>query len=113
MPSVSHFDDVRVALLRTEKSATSCVEIADAERLDGFCSDCEWAVAHATRSAEGSQSCREDADDDLNDGLPSFLLHSVFRLRVRHSRFKIQEGEGRSLVGTSSFIPLTSYIAQF
>ena len=32
MPSVSHFDDVRVALSKKEKSATSCVEIADAER---------------------------------------------------------------------------------
>ena len=42
------------------KSATSCVEIADAERLTSFCSDCEWAVAHATRSSEGSQGCRED-----------------------------------------------------
>ena len=33
MPSVSHFDDVRVALSKKEKSATSCGEIADAERL--------------------------------------------------------------------------------
>ena len=37
-------------------------------------SECNWAVAHATRGAEGCQGCREDADDDLNDGLPSFLL---------------------------------------
>ena len=43
-------------------------------------SEYNWAVTHATRSAEGSQSCREDADDDLNDGLPSFLLHSAFML---------------------------------
>ena len=35
-------------------------EIADVERLTSFCSDCEWAVAHATRSSEGSQGCRED-----------------------------------------------------
>ena len=41
-------------------------------------SECDGSVAHATRSAKGSQSCREDADDDLNDGLPSFLLHSAF-----------------------------------
>ena len=38
------------------------------------------AVAHARGGAEGSQGCREDADDDLNDGLPSFLLHSAFML---------------------------------
>ena len=37
MPSVSQFDDVRVALSKKEKSATSCGEIADAERLDVFC----------------------------------------------------------------------------
>ena len=36
------------------------------------------AVAHATGSAQCRQGCREDADDDLNDGLPSFLLHSAF-----------------------------------
>ena len=53
-------------------------EIADAERLTSFCSDSEWAVAHARGSSEGSQGCREDADDDLNDGLPSFFLHSAF-----------------------------------
>ena len=41
-------------------------------------SDSEWAVAHARGSSEGSQGCREDADDDLNDGLPSFFLHSAF-----------------------------------
>ena len=34
LPSVCHFDDVRVALSKKEKSATSCVEIADAERLN-------------------------------------------------------------------------------
>ena len=28
-------------------------------------SDSEWAVAHARGSSEGSQGCREDADDDL------------------------------------------------
>ena len=35
-------------------------------------------MAHARGSSEGSQGCREDADDDLNDGLPSFFLHSAF-----------------------------------
>ena len=38
-------------------------------------------MAHARGSAEGCQSCREDADDDLNDGLPSFLLHGVFSFK--------------------------------
>ena len=60
LPSVSHFDDVRVAFSKKEKSATSYEEIADTERLTSFCSDCEWAVAHATRSSKGSQGCRED-----------------------------------------------------
>ena len=58
-------------------------EIADAERLTSLCSECDWAVAHATRSSEGSQGCREDADDDLNDGLPSFFLHSAFMVFFR------------------------------
>ena len=35
------------------------------------------AVAHARGGSEGSQGCREDADDDLNDGLPSFFLHGT------------------------------------
>ena len=78
MPSVSQFDDVRVVLSKKEKSATSCVEIADAERLTSFRSECDGSVTHTRGSSEGSQGCREDADDDLNDGLPSFLLHSAF-----------------------------------
>ena len=40
-----------------------------------LCSECYRAVAHARGRSEGGQSRREDADDDLNDGLPSFLLH--------------------------------------
>ena len=65
-----------------EKSATSCVgDCGHGERAVCFCgSDGDWAVAHARGGAKGSQSCREDADDDLNDGLPSFLLHSAFML---------------------------------
>ena len=43
-------------------------------------SEYNWAVAHARGRSKGSQGCREDADDDLNDGLPSFLLHSAFML---------------------------------
>ena len=38
------------------KSATSCGEIADSERLTSFCSECEGAVAQAAYSAEGGQS---------------------------------------------------------
>ena len=57
-------------LAATSVSAASlfvskCVSLSERDR----------AVAHATRSAEGSQGCREDADDDLQDSLPSFFLH--------------------------------------
>ena len=47
-----------------------------------LCSECDGAVAHAARGSEGSQGCREDADDDLQDGLPSLFLHGVNGLRV-------------------------------
>ena len=53
-------------------------EIADVERLEGSCSEYDGAVAHARGGSEGSQGCREDADDDLQDGLPSFFLHGAF-----------------------------------
>ena len=53
-------------------------EIADVERLGGSCSEYDGAVAHARGGSEGSQGCREDADDDLQDGLPSFFLHGAF-----------------------------------
>ena len=43
-------------------------------------SEYDWAVAHTRGRSEGSQGSCEDADDDLNDGLPSFLLHSAFFL---------------------------------
>ena len=39
-------------------------------------------MTHATRGAEGSQGCREDAHDDLDNGLPSFFLHSALFLMV-------------------------------
>ena len=45
-------------------------------------SEYNWAVTHATRSAEGNQGCREDAHDDLDNGLPSFFLHSALFLMV-------------------------------
>ena len=37
MPNVSHFGEAKVAFSKKEKSATSCGEIADVERLDVFC----------------------------------------------------------------------------
>jgi len=40
-------------------------------------SECYRAVAHARGRSEGGQSRREDADDDLQDGLPSFFLHGT------------------------------------
>ncbi len=40
-------------------------------------SECDWAVAHATGSTQCRQGCCEDAHNHLNDGLPSFLLHSI------------------------------------
>ena len=64
------------------KSATSCGEIADVEWLTSFCSECDGAVAHAARGSEGGQGSGEDADDDLQDGLPSLFLHGVDGLRV-------------------------------
>ena len=59
MSAVSLFDSVK-AVARIHHSSFS-----------------ERAATHARGSAEGSQGCREDADDDLNDGLPSFFLHSA------------------------------------
>ena len=47
------------------------------EWLTSFCSECDGAVTHARGRSEGSQGCREDADDDLQDGLPSLFLHGV------------------------------------
>ena len=38
----------------------------------------EWSAAHARGSSEGSPGCRENADDHLNNSLPSFFLHSAF-----------------------------------
>ena len=45
-------------------------------------SECYWAVPHAACGSEGGQGSGEDADDDLQDGLPSFFLHGVDGLRV-------------------------------
>ena len=47
--------------------------------------ECDGSVTHATRRSEGSQGCREDTDNELNDGLPSFLFHDDAVLRVKQS----------------------------
>ena len=52
------------------------------EWLTSFCSERDGAVTHAARGSEGGQGSREDADDDLQDGLPSLFLHGVDGLRV-------------------------------
>ena len=69
---------------RAKKKLTALVDAVSSFVVESVISrsECNWAVAHATRSAEGSQGCREDADDDLNDGLPSFFLHSALFLMV-------------------------------
>ena len=68
------------------KSATSCGEIADVEWLTSFCSECYRAVPRARGSSEGGQGSREDADDDLQDGLPSLFFHGVDGLRVKEQK---------------------------
>ena len=69
-PSIDDCSSVRA--LRFDCSSVRALRFARS-------SECYRAVAHAARGAEGSQGCREDADDDLNDGLPRFLvLHGVF-----------------------------------
>ena len=40
-------------------------------------SECDGAVAHATGGSEGGQGSGDDAGDDLQNGLPSFFLHSL------------------------------------
>jgi hypothetical protein len=40
----------------------------------GSCSDYEWAVAHATRGAEGSQGSRSGGDDDAKHYFPEGAL---------------------------------------
>ncbi len=49
-------------------------------------SECYWAVPHAACGSEGGQGSGEDADDDLQDGLPSFFLHGVDGLRVKEQK---------------------------
>ena len=56
------------------------------EWLTSFCSECDGAVTHARGRSEGGQGSREDADDDLQDGLPSLFLHGVDGLRVSEQK---------------------------
>ena len=65
----------KVAFWGKKNPQPRLMEIADRESVLSFCSDCEWTVAHTTRGSEGGQSRREDADNDLNNGLPSFFFH--------------------------------------
>ena len=66
--------------LRAKKRPTALVDAVSPLVLESVISfsECDWAVTHARGRSKGGQGCREDADDDLNDGLPSFLLHSAF-----------------------------------
>ena len=70
--------------LRAKKRLTALVDAVSPLVLESVISfsECDWAVAHAARSAEGSQGCREDAHGDLDNGLPSFFLHSALFLMV-------------------------------
>ena len=45
--------------------------------MERFNLECDRSVTQAARRSEGSQGCREDTDDELNDGLTSFLFHSI------------------------------------
>ena len=74
IPSEKNYRQVKTKKLAALVYAVSPLVI---ESVISF-SECYWAVTHATRSAEGSQGCREDADDDLQDSLPSFFLHGAF-----------------------------------
>ena len=59
-------------------------------------SECYWAVPHAACGSEGGQGSGEDADDDLQDGLPSFFLHGVNRLKGLSCNPSLnREGQGR------------------
>ena len=63
----------RLLLSAASLFVSKCISLSEYDR----------AVTHATRSAEGSQGCREDAHDDLDNGLPSFFLHSALFLMVK------------------------------
>jgi len=56
------------------------MEIADAGVLTSSCSDCEWPVAHARCHAQRSTDCRQNRNQNLNQRLPSFLLHNFSEL---------------------------------
>jgi hypothetical protein len=60
-------------------------------------------VAHAARGSEGSEGCRENADNHLDDGFPSFLLHGAFHgVRWLITSYDYPSGEaGRMKVAVS------------
>ena len=62
----------RLLLSAASLFVSKCVSLSEYDR----------AVAHARGGSEGSQGCREDADDDLQDGLPSFFLHGAISVKV-------------------------------
>ena len=62
----------RLLLSAASLFVSKCVSLSEYDR----------AVTHARGGSEGSQGCREDAHDDLDNGLPSFFLHSALFLMV-------------------------------
>ena len=62
------------------KSATFVEDCGRGERLISFFSEYDWAVAHATGCSQCSQGCCDDARQHLQNGLPSFLLHSILKV---------------------------------
>ena len=43
-------------------------------REQAFLLEVDWSVSHAGGDTKGSCDSRQDADDDLNNGLPSFFV---------------------------------------
>ena len=72
--------------------------------MERFNLECDRSVTQAARRSEGSQGCREDTDNELNDGLPSFLFHDDSVLRVKHSRCKECARRRYSLVVLASVV---------
>ena len=87
--SEDSFFEIKRAIIDevSKKSATSLWEIADAERLISFCSDCEWAVAHTAGRRDGRQKGRESGYYDLHRNLNKTLLHNICRSMFNVQRF--------------------------
>ena len=54
----------------------------ESQRSYFFVNALKWAMSHAACGAEGGESRSQDADDDLQEGLPSFFLHRGLRFEV-------------------------------